>query len=150
MGTPTTSSACSTISMARSTPAQKPRGPARTISESGAEAWIGGWWPSVLRIKPQYRRRRAAGASNAAARRASPEEIVDAQIEGARVDTGVDRAGSSVGDVLEPIPDRQRRRVGQDDQHSRAALDQEVHVAVGLREIHLAQQDSRAHVEIGA
>src|SRR5262245_40956039 len=148
MGPPTTSSARSTTSMARSTPAQKPRGPARTISSrpgrdpDGADMLIS----LGSGAAPQYRERPPA---TQAAQARSSEVVAHAEHEEARVDAEVLVAPAGVRDVLEAIPGRDRHPVGDEPGQPRPALDDEVHVAVRLAEVHLPAQDAEPELEVG-
>src|SRR5262249_5718463 len=86
-----TSSATSTMSMARSTPAQKPRGPASRISAMGAFI-LTSLGPGV-----------------------SLEEIGYPEYATVELETAVGIAGVSVGDVLEPVARVERGLVGDEE-----------------------------------
>src|SRR3970040_2091036 len=99
MGGGHTCRASSTMSMARSTPAQKPRGPARTMV-----------WSCVTVMVSSWRRRQYTGPEPTAQfRGAVPsgwrvEEERDAEDAGVRVDPPVRWLDVPVGEVLEAIP----------------------------------------------
>src|SRR3990170_5950163 len=97
----------STMSMARSTPAQKPRGPARTISFS----------VSLLIVDP------------------SVEEERHAQDSGVGVEPPVGLLDVAVGDVLEAIPRRQLHPLSQEIAQPGAGLQDEREVRPDLRDV---------------
>src|SRR5688500_11800102 len=103
-----TERASSTMSIARSTPAQKPRGPARTISETGADM--------VSFIS-------------------SFEERGYSDHTGVRFEAAIAYVGIAVGDVLQPIPRVERDAISDEHGGTRAGEDQEREVGIDLQDV---------------
>src|SRR5581483_2565231 len=103
-----TDSASSTMSMARSTPAQKPRGPASRIS--------------------------AIGCVNA---RSSSEEVGQAEHGHVGLEPAVRLARVAVGDMLQPVPGVHRDMVVEEDRHPHAPEDQEGEGGPDLRQLEI-------------
>src|SRR6266540_4464021 len=109
------------MSMARSTPAQNPRGPPRTISESFS---VMSSLPASIRPRPL--------------RRALPEKPRQAEHGRVRFDPAIALARVAVRDVLETVTDRHRERVGQKDGYPGASLEDEGERGRGLRQFEIS------------
>src|SRR5262249_20245648 len=119
-----TSSATSTMSIARSTPAQKPRGPASRISAMGAFIVT------------------SLGTT------VSLEEIGYPEYSAVELETAVGVGGVPVGDVLESVPRVDRRLVGDEERGAHAAPHHEREVRVDLEDIEVGAAGGGGRLDV--
>src|SRR5215470_11628594 len=120
-----TDSATSTMSIARSTPAQNPRGPASRISAMGA---------LILT---------SLGTT------VSLEEVGYPEYAAVELETAVGVAGVPVGDVLEPVPRVQRRLVGHEERRAEPAPDHERERRVDLEDLEVGTAGGAGRLDVG-
>src|SRR5262245_34967572 len=119
-----TSSATSTMSIARSTPAQKPRGPANRISAMGA---------FILTSLGMV----------------SLEEVGYSQYAAVELETAVGVAGVPVGDVLVPVPRVDRRLVGDEERGTEPTPDHEREIGVDLEDVEVGAAGRAGRLDVG-